>query len=552
MIKINWSKLKTDALSTVRAFPIEIVLSISLFIIIVIARESNLNIFLQSQILLLPLFWTASFSLNRLFTTPHLRWIYYSGLLLLPLAFFIELPEPPELSYFISWVIAIAVVIASGKEKDNRRFTISTLRIPYHMALSYILNITLAALLAGIYASIIYIFDFSLGYEYDIYFYLFSFPMTVVAPFLFCLFQHREQDNYNWQASRFFEILNNWIVSPAVVAYTCLLYIYGIKILFTWNMPKGLLSYMIAIFLFIAVIARACQSLLKKEYYGWFYNRFHRIVIPILVLFWIGVLIRIFAYGFTEDRVYLFVFCILISTVSLLSFQTPKSNYLYFTCFVAGALAIITFIPGITANDLGVLSQKKRLNNYIQKLDLKDTETGLIRERAASEALQDSSFLLSYKEMTNVYQHLIEKTSPEYMKERYGYAAVDTLTRSVFGKNIPASLQKEKWYEASLFFYRTGEKKIDIAEYTTLYDQSFHPNVIGDSIFIETDSATITAFDLSNFIADRPALLLRENQSLDMDSLLYLKNDSCMALINHLDIKDKKVLSVSINMLFTK
>lgn len=553
MRKINWSKLKTDALSTVKAFPVEVVLSICLFAVFVVKKENTLDYVhpIDNALSLLPLFWILAFALNQLFTSPRLRWVYYSGLLLAVVAFFIDVPDPLGLPYAISWVIAIAILLVCRKQKDNLRFTIDALRIPYHLALSYMLIFTLAGLLCGIYASFIYIFDFNQWGHGDVYFYLLTFPLCVVAPFLFCLFQHREQNNYTWKASRFFEILNNWIVSPALLAYTLLLYVYGLKILFTWNLPKGMLSYMIAVFLFIAVTARACQKLLKKEYYNWYYDRLHLIAIPILVLFWVGILYRIQAYGFTEERVYLFVFAALISIISLLTFRTTKSNYLYFTSFAAGLLALITFIPPIQAKKLGILSQRQRLNSYIQTLELKDDTTGLIRNKEIAETFRDGSSILLFEQMTDVYQYLIDETSPDYMEKRYGYNSVEELTQTVFAQNIPPSLQKSG-RENIHFFNRTNHQKVNIAGYTQLYNQYIYPQINGDSVFLKTDSVIITGFDLAQFLSERPALLLPETQSDAVDSLLYLKNDSCLALINYLEIRKEKVSGLSINLLLKK
>lgn len=553
MRKINWSKLKTDALSTAKAFPVELILSLCFFAVIVI-EEENLFSYISTiyeALFLLPLFWTVGFALNHLFTAPRLRWIYYSGLLLSVAAFLIDLSDPPGLPYTISWVIAFALVFGSRKQKDNLRFTIDALRIPYHLALSYVLILTLVGLLCGIYASLVYIFDLNAWNHNHVYFYLFTFPLSVVAPFLFCLFQHREQNNYNWKATRFFEILNNWILSPALLVYTTLLYVYGLKILFTWNLPKGMLSYMIATFLFIAVVARACQKLLKKEHYNWFYNRFHLIAIPILVLFWIGVLYRIQEYGFTEERVYLFIFAILISILSLLSFQTAKSKYVYFSYLTAILLAVVTFIPPINAQNLGLLSQQKRLNGYIQTLGLKDPETGLIQKKEASEALRDSSTVLLFDKMAEVYQHLINETSPAYMEKRYGYDSVKELTQTLFAQNIPAYLQKDN-ISNNFYYTRHSQQKINIAGYTLLHEQYFQSIIREDSLFLKSDSVIVTAFDLSQFLAERPALLLPETSSNNMDSLLYLKNDSCMALINYIEITADTVSGLSINMLLIK
>ncbi len=550
MKKINWNKFKTDALSTVKAFPVEIIFSICLFIVTSIQKENHswYPDYIHNAFAFLPLFWVVSFTFNHLFSTPRLRWAYYSSLLFIVCAPFITVAKPLELPYAICWVIALAAIFACRRQKDNFRFSIDSLRFPYHVAISGILSLSLAGLLCGIYTSIIYIFDFESYHTGKVLFYLVVFPIIVVAPFLFCLFQNKEQDNYDWQADRFFEILNNWIVTPALLAYTALLYVYGLKILFTWDLPVGMLSYMISIYLFIAVIARACQKLLKKEYYTWFYSRFHLIAIPVLVLFWVGVLYRIQEYGFTEGRVYLFVLAILISVITIFAFNDPKTRYLYFIYLVIGLLASVTFIPPVNAKKIGVISQERRLNDLIKALDLKDAETGLIRNKDIPAALRDSSSQRPYEKMINIFSYLANKTSPTYMKQTYGYGSVKQLNKGLFAQNPPYYIE-----DADFKYYRRAEGQIvSIEEYTKLYDSYFYSQVRGDSVFIKTETTVVTAFDISNFLSDRPALLLKKTEENEVDSLLYLKNDSCMALISYLGLKNRKVESITIKTLLKK
>lgn len=552
MKRINWNKLKTDALSTVKAFPVEIVFSICLFTVASIQKEAKSwhTDYIYNAFTLLPLFWIVSFVFNHLFSSSRLRWAYYSSLVLVFAAPFITIANPPGLPYAISWVVALAAMFACRRQKDNFRFTIDSLRFPYHVAISGILTLALAGLLCGIYTSIIYIFDFNSSHMDDVIFYLVVFPLTVVAPFLFCLFQNKEQDHYNWQADRFFEILNNWIVSPALLAYTTLLYVYGFKILFTWDLPKGMLSYMISIFLFIAVISRACQKLLRKEYYTWYYKYFHLITIPILILFWVGILYRIQEYGFTEERVYLFVLAILISIISLLAFKSPKARYLYFIYLVIGLLASVTFIPPVNAKKIGLFSQEKRLNDFIKRLDLKDPETKLIRDKNIPETLRDSASEQTYEQMIEVFKYLVMETSATYMKQKYGYNSVKELNEGLFAQNLPDYIKYA--IEDIKYYHRAGNEIIPIEEYTQLYDSYLFTEIKEDLVFLKADTVVVAAFDISRFLTDRPVLLLEETIENQVDSLLYLENDSCLALIDYLSIRNKEIENLSIKTLLKK
>lgn len=554
MKRIDWNKLRADALSTVEAFPVEIVLSICMFVAASIKKEASSwhSDYVYNSLLLIPLCCIISFALNHLLTSRRTRWVYYASLFLVCFTPFIAVGDTPGLAYGITWIIGISALLVCRMQKDNVFFTIDTLRVPYHIAISGILTLSLAGLLYGIYASLIYIFDYNMNHMDHVIFYLFIFPLTIVAPFLFCLFQNREDKKYEWSANRFFEILNNWIVSPALLAYTTLLYIYGLKILLTWDLPKGMLSYMISIYLFLAVVARACQKLLKKEFYSWFYTKFHLIAIPIIILFWVGILYRIQEYGFTEERVYLSLLAILISVVSLLPFSTTKTKYLYFVYFVIGFLAIFTYIPPISAKSLGVMSQESRLNGIIKAFDLKDPETGLIRTKNIPESFMSNSTKEDYQKLVDIFRYLTSQTSGEYMKDKYGYSSVVELNKGLFAEKTPDYIKESGLFDKVKYIQRTGGSIIAIDGYTKLYDSHFIPVIQGDSLYLKRDSVLVTTFCIRDFLSDHPEILRDDDNTADIDSLLYFKNDSCLAIIDYMNIRNEKIEYLSVKDLLKK
>ena len=111
---------------------------------------------------------------------------------------------------------------------------------------------------------------------------------------------------------------------------------------------------------------------MRKSYYAWFYNRASWIVLPALVMFWIGTVYRISQYGFTEDRVYLVVTGVVISLTTLLFFTHKWGRYLYVVTLIVVLFSTFTYIPGITAKDIEVFSQKDRVQNEVPEVKLPD------------------------------------------------------------------------------------------------------------------------------------------------------------------------------------
>lgn len=552
MIKPDWTKLRQNAFSTMKDFPIETFISICFFIFVV-AKEEELAwppvAYVDNALAYLPLWWIVSFSLNQLFQKGRKRWIYRLSLLLACTAPVIPF-EPDHLSYFIVWIMAVTFLLATKRQMDNRSFTISALRTGFHLVMALILTLALSLLSCSIIASIVYIFDLNTEILNTVVFYIFLFPLSVIAPFLFCFFESTDTDTFQWQPLKALDILGNWILSPALIIYTLLLYVYGLKILITWDLPKGLLSYMISIYLFIAVIARACQFLLGKKPFDWFYQRLNLIAIPILILMWIGILYRIIEYGLTEERVYLLVLAVLISVVSLMTFTTPRQKYLYFLYLVMGLLAPLTFIPGIQARQLGILSQEHRLKQVIQRLNLQEEDSGQIKKDHIPEALRDNASAVPYKRLTEGFRYLLSVTSANYMEEKYGYASIRELEEGLFKGNRPDYLLREDKRNI-INYHNRGSQLISVSGYRLLIEKELSAKVKDEQVILETDSLFITAFKLQDFFEERQELL-NEDQDANVDSLLYLQNDSCYAVIDRLSIRERHIDYLTIKYVLLK
>ena len=125
------------------------------------------------------------------------------------------------------------------------------------------------------------------------------------------------------------EMLLNYIVTPALLIYAAILYLYMAKILVTWTLPEGGVAYLVFGFTLFALAVQALQPLLQKRMYDWFFDRFSLISLPTQVLFWIGVLRRTGEYGLTEPRVYLLVSGGLMTLCVVLFLARRTGRYFY-------------------------------------------------------------------------------------------------------------------------------------------------------------------------------------------------------------------------------
>lgn len=343
---------------TFRLAPVEMAIACYCFIVSIIWLHWNFNA-CGEQMMLFPFALILAMLCNRWFTTPKNRIIYYlSGFVILP--FWWGLPQnwhPGNIAYWITIGIGLLALLTIGKYKDNRKFTTQLLHYILNGIVALIICEITWLLLQAINFSIIFIFD--LTSWLDIHLDSLVFCAFFEFPLLFLTF-NRKSESFGPQGSKLLHIFLNWILTPAVLIYTILLYIYFFKILIKWTLPNGGIALLVFGFIFTTVAAQAGQTLLTKRYYDWFYKHFSLISLPALAMFWIGVARRCNEYGLTEDRVYLIAFGLIMTCCMGLFLMRRSSHYLYVTYTAIGILALFTYIPGLTPHDIEQWSQKNR------------------------------------------------------------------------------------------------------------------------------------------------------------------------------------------------
>lgn len=169
---------------------------------------------------------------------------------------------------------------------------------------------------------------------------------TFVVPLLFMMMLDRWERS-EVHGTRILEVLLDWIVSPAVLIYAAILYLYAFKILVTWSLPEGGVAYLVFGFTSVALAVKALQELLGRRIYGWFYDRLSLFALPAAVLFWIGTLRRVGEYGLTEPRVYLVV-CGAVMTFCLAIFLSRRTGrYLWVVLFAMLLFAAVAYVPAL-------------------------------------------------------------------------------------------------------------------------------------------------------------------------------------------------------------
>lgn len=354
--------------AAVRSHPVEVLLSVLACVMGCYDYESKSGYF-DMVLQYMPVVFLLAYALDGCCSEMKKRFLYFFSMLLwIP---FLVVPVEPLLSsrHLVSLIIALLVYLGSGWMKDNKRFVENTLFFVRSLLYAFGLSVVIYLLSGSIYKSIQYIFEIWQDEAERIITYTAIVVFSFIFPLLFLMFNERRERPGFPSKSKLFDILLNYVLSPALLIYAVILYLYFVKIVVLWSLPKGAVASIVVSFTFAVFVLKGCQVFLSRRYYDWFYDRASLAVLPALAMFWVGTLYRICEYGFTEPRVYLVVVGLILTGTVVLFLVRRWASYLYAVCWAILLLASVTYIPGITAEDIERISQTSR-GNYPMRKDL--------------------------------------------------------------------------------------------------------------------------------------------------------------------------------------
>lgn len=296
------------------------------------------------------------------------RSLYYlSGLLLIPTALLAD----PAWLWRPSWVVSLVILPLLywqvGARGQDAVFMRRLLRSSWAFALALLLSGVSFLLLMSVYKAIEYLFDVVLPSDYFVY--VGIVVWVGMFPLLFLLFDRDE----NWgNGGKVLDVLSRFVLSPILFVYTFLFYAYMGKIAWTVSLPKGGVCFMVAAFVAVAFFLKGILPFLSRTYYRRFYDYLGWIVMPTLLLYAIGAFYRINQYGWTVLRVYLVVVGLVMGLLWLLTILRHPGAYFYTAWAAVGLLALVTYIPGISAQDIERISQEGREGDPAEQVVVHD------------------------------------------------------------------------------------------------------------------------------------------------------------------------------------
>ena len=341
--------------------------------------------------------------------------------------------------------IALLVLLGFPFEKNNQVFTYRNFTNLFHLGLATAVWLLVFGLVAAILFTITTLFNVEFSDSFYQHFYTSLGIFTL--PLFFLVFQQRQAKS-EMTLSRIFDILVNFVLAPALMIFTVLLYAYVVQIIFEGVLPKGMLANITLPYLLGGLGVYALRSICAKARWETFFKFYPYLAIVPIVLLWLAIDRRISAYAWTEPRIYLVALATAI-TIAYAILIVPKiRQYRLISAVVILAIFAMTWV--VKPQEIAYQSQTARFQQLLKKLNLSD-DSGKIRDDIDFvERLENmpKSELKDWKELDSVSDYLlysIELDSSvedayqerrEVFKKQYGEKSEELVTLNIYGDHI--------------------------------------------------------------------------------------------------------------------
>jgi len=349
------------------------------------------------------------------------------------------------LGTLIATIIVVTATLAFRHSKDDREF--------WRLIMGAIIAAVVAGIGAGIFFGGLQLLLIGVETLFGISFYSeITLDIIIVCSMFICpvvwlqmLPSLTPNDERTIKMPRFLGGLLHFLFMPLVGAYLITLYVYLFKIVFTWELPEGMVSYLVTALMAGTIAILFCLYPTRFEE-G---HRFDKLVarwlpiltLPLLILMTVGIVRRFSDYGLTMPRLYVLTFNIWCYGVCLWLVKCKGSRVIWIPVSFATILLLTSVGPQNYSN-LAKVWIKHDIRTALKgkKLPLNEREYDQLFKSKAPEmqrVLAQLSYISSYYNEDDV-SDILDSTA---YGRRYDYADADTVQTedlSVYDDNFHA------------------------------------------------------------------------------------------------------------------
>ncbi len=221
--------------------------------------------------------------------------------------------------FLIVSVVSIFVAPFLNKKSNSMQLWCFNDRLWRHIGFTILLAIVAIIMLSVVIYSLDFLFSIKYIDPYSCCFFI----AALMSPIIMISGIPKEMDS-SALLPNFIQKILSYIILPSLFFYAFVLHVYIIKLMISWDLPKGGVVYLVSTFGFAGIISYFVSYPLHETrgIIGLFSKSFFKILIAPLGLFSVAIFVRIKEYGITENRV-LVLLC-LAWFVSIVAFSFTK------------------------------------------------------------------------------------------------------------------------------------------------------------------------------------------------------------------------------------
>lgn len=349
----------------------------------------------------------AQFACERFEELARIRILVYSVAAFLIAGYYLILSPAPQISIEVTirTVVAVFAMLCiyvwlpsfQGGFDFNKTVFIHFKSALTSVLYSGVLSAGCAAIIAAIDILLFNVDDNAYGYMMTIVWVLFA---TIYYLSLLPHFNSENDRQFAEEAAqcpRFLEILLSYIAIPLVAIYTLVLAAYFVKILVTLHWPSGQLGPMVLAYSAAGLVIYILCSRMENRFADRYRLIFPKALIPIVIMQFISVAIRLNAYGVTESRYYVVIFAVFSMICAIiLSFQPAGRNGII--AVLAACIAILSVVPPVDAFTVSRISQINRLESMLVQEGILTDGKVTPKTNVPEKVRQESTSILTYLE----------------------------------------------------------------------------------------------------------------------------------------------------------
>lgn len=219
------------------------------------------------------------------------------------------------------------------------------------------------------------------------------------------------------------KVFVQFVLIPLVNVYVVILIAYELKILVTWNLPKGWVANLIIAFAVFGVLSILLVFPIRHEadnkWINIYSKVFYWILYPLIALLFVAIITRIKDYGYTEERIWVTVTGIWLFFIASYFIFSNKENIK----LIPASLIIAIVISLCIGSSLSIYSQQRRLAQLLNTKNFifKSGKIFNVKKPLSLQDNQEISSIIQYLYQT----HGIKTIQPFFYADLYPWKSMN-------------------------------------------------------------------------------------------------------------------------------